>query len=325
MATCQVTLDAADFERDAHQSLGNANGNIFVRKAGVSREHDGQVMVRLKKKRFIVLDYSLQPNEADMNATQSLAHVEIPSGAGKTVCTTKECVKVGVPVKLYDSNPDDSVSLYLRNGLCFECQRNINEKRRVDRKRKPEGPTLLFSLTGPNQKKFKVNGSDNIIELKQDAIIINGSMKGVKTAAAGNSYQEIAMELQDLLRDSTLSAERMLATAETLTASPTTTSTGPDAELGAQYERAFVSMNKAIFLMAQWKVAFDTATNASGSSATSTDPNNGHMVSLLLAADKDQQKATDGSKAVKKEEEKIVADEVDIPSPPDDEEGFMAV
>ena len=121
--TTQVRCDPAEFERIAHDNLGNANGNIYTSKAGVPGEHDGQVYVRLKKKRFIVIDYTILPNDADLTVASSLAYVEIPSGAGKQVCTDKACSKVGVPIKLYDSNPEDKVSLYLRSGLCFGCQR----------------------------------------------------------------------------------------------------------------------------------------------------------------------------------------------------------
>lgn len=183
--------------------------------------------------------------------------------------------QVGIPCKLYDSVPEDTVPLYIRSGLCFECQRNLNEKRRVDRKRKPDGPTLLYSISGPNQKKFKFQGSSDVIELKEDAIIVNGSMKGVKLAAEGHSHQDIAVDLQDMLRESTFEAERLLTSAD------------PMADVHSMYEKAFTTMNKAIFLMTQWKAAWESG---GGSADQSTDPSNGQqLVSLLLAADKDQQ------------------------------------
>lgn len=119
----QMDLDVTQFEEQAATHLGNANGNIYISKPGLKGVNDGQVYVRLKKKRFVVLDYTIQPNEADMAAANGVAYMEIPSGAGKVFCTNKECRKIGVPVKLYDSHPEDSVSLYLRSGLCFECQR----------------------------------------------------------------------------------------------------------------------------------------------------------------------------------------------------------
>lgn len=119
----QLDFDANEFEREAAANLGNANGNIYVSRAGIPSQHDGQVFVRLKKKRFVVLDYTIQPNEADMATASRMPRVEVPSGAGVSPCITKNCTKVGVPIKLYDSHPDDSVPLYLRSGLCFECQR----------------------------------------------------------------------------------------------------------------------------------------------------------------------------------------------------------
>lgn len=239
-------------------------------------------MVRLKKKRFVVLDYTIQPNETDMATANSLPYMEIPGGAGKVQCITKECTKVGVPVKLYDNNPEDTVSLYLRSGLCFECQRNLNEKRRVDRKRKPDGPTMLYSIAGPNQKKFKYPGSDEVIELKEDAIIVNGSMKGVKLATDGHSHQDIAVDLQDQLSLSTFEAERLLSSGAT--ADPMTT------DVQSMYEKAFTAMNKAIFLMTQWKAAWEN--NVGGSGDQAVDPNNSQqLVSLLLAADKDHQQS----------------------------------
>uniref|UniRef100_A0A6S8MF83 Uncharacterized protein n=1 Tax=Amphora coffeiformis TaxID=265554 RepID=A0A6S8MF83_9STRA len=325
----QMDFDVSQFERDASTNLGNANGNIFVSKPGIPKQHDGQVFVRLKKKRFVVLDYTIQPNETDMATASGVAHMEIPSGAGKTQCITKDCHKVGVPVKLYDSNPEDSVSLYLRSGLCFECQRNLNEKRRVDRRKRPhEGAQLLYSIASPSQKKFKINGGD-VFELKDDAIIVNGSIKGVKLADEGHSPQDIAVDLQDMLRESTFETERLLTAAG---------NPGPDPmvdNIHGLYEKAFTAMNKAIFLMTQWKAAYDNA-------ATANDPNsNNHMVSLLLAADKDQQRVPSGDDALprmKKEDEHDMVHDPDMhdhgiqvhhdvhdPDVPNVDTGFMEV
>eukprot|EP00977_Amphora_coffeiformis_P018176 scaffold6271_cov171-Amphora_coffeaeformis.AAC.2 len=361
-----MDFDVSQFERDASTNLGNANGNIFVSKPGIPKQHDGQVFVRLKKKRFVVLDYTIQPNETDMATASGVAHMEIPSGAGKTQCITKDCHKVGVPVKLYDSNPEDSVSLYLRSGLCFECQRkhaliawclvayaiysmwygysygrsvvsqifrfcvvSLNEKRRVDRRKRPhEGAQLLYSIASPSQKKFKINGGD-VFELKDDAIIVNGSIKGVKLADEGHSPQDIAVDLQDMLRESTFETERLLTAAG---------NPGPDPmvdNIHGLYEKAFTAMNKAIFLMTQWKAAYDNA-------ATANDPNsNNHMVSLLLAADKDQQRVPSGDDALprmKKEDEHDMVHDPDMhdhgiqvhhdvhdPDVPNVDTGFMEV
>jgi hypothetical protein len=146
----QVILPLEDFAEDLDLRLGRANGNVFQRRPGIEGSHDGQVMVRLKKKRFIVIDYSIVPNEMDLQASAMNPHINVPLGAGITKCTGKvvnaaaegvgsgsvvQCQKVGVPVLLYDSEPNEPASLYLRSGLCFKCQRNLNEKRRTQRKK----------------------------------------------------------------------------------------------------------------------------------------------------------------------------------------------
>jgi len=166
----QVILPLEEFAEDLDLRLGRANGNVFQRRPGVEGCHDGQVMIRLKKKRFIVIDYSIVPNEHDLQASAMNVHINVPLGAGVTKCNGKihqigpappglspeggdaptipvhlqgfqkntvvtQCHKVGVPVLLYDSEPNEPASLYLRSGLCFKCQRNLNEKRRTQRKK----------------------------------------------------------------------------------------------------------------------------------------------------------------------------------------------
>jgi len=95
-------------------------------------------MVRLKRKRFIILDYSLAPSARDIAAAALSPQLMCPNGAGKQQCVNPECTKVGVPSMLYDSDPEQPSSLYLRSGLCFSCQRILNEKRRTQRKRKSD-------------------------------------------------------------------------------------------------------------------------------------------------------------------------------------------
>lgn len=144
----QVVMPLEEFAEDLDLRLGRANGNIYQRKQGIQGVHDGQVMVRLKKKRFIVIDYGIVPTEQDIQAAAMHPNITVPLGAGVTKCTGKvaslpeapgaplvQCKKVGVPVLLYDSEPEEAPSLYLRSGLCFTCQRNLNEKRRTQRKR----------------------------------------------------------------------------------------------------------------------------------------------------------------------------------------------
>lgn len=57
-----ILLRPEEFAHDADSRLGRANGNTYVRKPGVENVHDGQIMVRLKKKRFIIIDYGYNPN-----------------------------------------------------------------------------------------------------------------------------------------------------------------------------------------------------------------------------------------------------------------------
>jgi hypothetical protein len=82
----QVILPMEDFAADL-DNLGRANGNIYYRVPGAEGFHDGQVMVRLKKQRFVILDYSIQPNEADLQAAEENENIKIPSNAGKAICT----------------------------------------------------------------------------------------------------------------------------------------------------------------------------------------------------------------------------------------------
>jgi hypothetical protein len=105
----QVELPEGEFAHDL-ESLGRANGNMYRRRQAVPGVHDGQVMIRLKKKRFIVLDYTIVPNETDMTYAGTHPHVEIPKGAGRTKCKTSDCTKNGIPVKVYDSEPDEVCS-----------------------------------------------------------------------------------------------------------------------------------------------------------------------------------------------------------------------
>uniref|UniRef100_A0A7S4IU86 Uncharacterized protein n=1 Tax=Odontella aurita TaxID=265563 RepID=A0A7S4IU86_9STRA len=134
--TCFPPLE--EFAEDIELKLGRANGNIYHRREGIESVHDGQIMVRLKKKRFIVIDYGIIPTAMDIAAASVYPQVSCPAGAGKQKCVTAECPKRGVPVLLYDSDPSEPASLYLRSGLCFTCQRILNEKRRTQRKRKSD-------------------------------------------------------------------------------------------------------------------------------------------------------------------------------------------
>jgi hypothetical protein len=162
----QVILPLEEFAEDLDCRLGRANGNIFHRRDGIENVHDGQVMVRLKKKRFIVIDYSIIPTEDDLRMASVTPQISCPPGAGQQKCVQAGCAKVGVPVLLYDSDPAEPPSLYLRSGLCFSCQRNLNEKRRTQRKRTSTG-----SATGGGGG----TGSNHAAMSSSEAMMLGGS------------------------------------------------------------------------------------------------------------------------------------------------------
>ncbi len=72
-----IILPLEEFANDLEVKLGRANGNIYIRRPGVDGLHDGQIMVRLKKKRFVILDYSVIPNQADINYAAVTPHVMV--------------------------------------------------------------------------------------------------------------------------------------------------------------------------------------------------------------------------------------------------------
>ena len=96
-----VILPFEEFAVDLEHNLGRANGNIYHRTQGVPNVHDGQIMIRLKKKRFIVVDYSIVPSPADVACAAVTPHIKCPPGAGTMKCTSSTCTKVGVPVCLF--------------------------------------------------------------------------------------------------------------------------------------------------------------------------------------------------------------------------------
>jgi hypothetical protein len=310
-----VIVPLEQFSDDLDRHLGRANGNIYLRKPGVEGVHDGQIMVRLKKKRFIVVDYGIVPTQADLQAAAIHAHVATPDGAGKTKCITPNCPKVGVPVLLYDSDPSEAASLYLRSGLCFTCQRNLNEKRRTQRKRKSD------DVQGG--QRVKHNGQ--IIDLSSDALVINGPMDGVKKHADGFTPEELAADLHTLMREALADTERLLTglqpnpetsavayaaaaaaaavnnhlipsdiavTSAAVDASSSgliaqqqqqqqqhhITSADDDDETDVLYEKAFTSASKALYLLTQWKASWD---------ASNANVHDQAMMPLLMAADKE--------------------------------------
>lgn len=240
----------------------------------------------------------------------------------------------------------------MRSGLCFTCQRILNEKRRTQRKRKSDtvdptqagqSPHGAYAL-GP--KKFKMNGE--IMELSSDAIIINGPVEGAKVQGEGYGFQEIGADLQSILRVTTSDADRLIssvtasttgttdntnslaiaaaaATAaavaaagetaegsgqvnedavsaanaaveastslldasapaqETAAPEPASAPAMSSEDIAALYDKAFMSMSKAIFLLSQWKASWDAAIAAAVAQETVGDPGLADAVASAVA------------------------------------------
>lgn len=327
-AEVQVILPQEDFHEDLENRLGRANGNIYHRREGIEGIHDGQVMVRLKKKRFIVIDYSIVPNDQDLQYAAATPHIYIPNGAGKQKCTTPECNKVGVPVCLFDSEPNEPTSLYLRAGLCFSCQRNLNEKRRTQRKRPADAliqSPLLYAV-GPGQKKIKLNGMN--IELASDAIILNGPYgNSTKSIRDGYSFDEIGPDLSAAVVEASDDTQRLMqAMSSNTTTAPNPTNGGLSVEevanaaveattgmingsdngsspqnhassedINALYDKAFSSLSKSVFLLTQWKQSWDSAIAAAVAQETVNDPSLADAVASAAAV---AAAATDGTDSI---------------------------
>lgn len=210
-------------------------------------------MVRLKKKRFVILDYSIVPNDADMQVANTNPHISIPAGAGKTSCSNADCNKVGVPVLLYDSEPNEPTSLYIRSGLCFTCQRNLNEKRRTQRKRPSDAGVVSrdSAVFGSHVSSKKHKGTS-------EAIVLH-PMPGVKRHADGYSFSEIGIDLHTAANEVAMNTNRLV----NAVSSSTETTSSADLAATAAAVAASVSANLA---------PDDAATNAAVNSASGLLP-----------------------------------------------------
>ena len=253
-----IFLRPEEFADEAETKLGRANGNTYRRKPATD-SHDGQIMVRLKKKRFIIIDYGYVPKPQDYDLCKTVPHIMIPNGAGQKQCATNDCCRIGVPVLLYDSEPNEPTSLYLRGGLCFSCQRNLNEKRRTQRKRKSDGhpvgevrvgnaPSIL-SYGSVNRYRF----NDQIVELNPDAVVINGPVEGTRSRGPTYRYTEIG---SDLLRIVSELSQQTLALMQHSSGVHAGMVPTPES-INHQYQLAFQSASRATYLLTQWKASYD--------------------------------------------------------------------
>jgi len=316
-----VLVNVNEFLEDLDTRLGRANGNVFHRREGVEGVHDGQIMVRLKKKRWIVIDYGIVPTEQDLQTAALDPHISTPDGAGRTKCNNPDCTKVGIPVLLHDSEPTEPSSLYMRAGLCFGCQRHLNEKRRTQRKRKSD---IGVDQAIDTDKRFKLANGE-ILELSPDAIVIEGPFDHVRNFNESCNYQDIGLDLLVALREATTQVEKltsavsgasassavadMTAAAEAVAETPVSeeaTNAAVDAtpdmitsqneavstdEITSLYHKAFSEMTKTIYLMKQWKGSWDAAVTSAVAQET-LDPNLEEAVAAaasIAAAEQDGQ------------------------------------
>jgi hypothetical protein len=104
----QIELSLEDFQDDLRH-LGRANGNIWQRLPALPGVHDGQVMVRLKQLRFVILDYSISNPQSRLLGGSFPSHVKVPRNAGVAICNTSGVSSSGVTYS--------SLSLKLRSPI----------------------------------------------------------------------------------------------------------------------------------------------------------------------------------------------------------------
>uniref|UniRef100_A0A7S1UW71 Uncharacterized protein n=1 Tax=Grammatophora oceanica TaxID=210454 RepID=A0A7S1UW71_9STRA len=262
MATEQhsVLVPFESFKSDEEHRLGRANGNIYRRRPDVPGVHDGQIMIRLKKLRWQVIDYGIVPTAADIETAAKSKNIACLAGAGKQKCVTLHCTKVGVPVLLFDSNPDDTQSLYMRSGLCFGCQRNLNEKRRTVRKRKSTGdPNSTSSSNGGSKTKYRMNGQ--VVDIPTDSMILRKPAEANRPPTDG--YAELQEEIQNVARE--LSTTHMpalfSAASSAAVAAPGAEAAVPGEEIQRLHYKVFHELTKSLFLLEQWKASWEATSS----------------------------------------------------------------
>jgi hypothetical protein len=256
--TNPLLIPPAELAHDAEQYLGRANGNTYQRRPPVPDTHDGQIMVRLKKKRFIVIDYGIVPSEQDTQDVSDIPHIVVPEGAGERLCATRSCPRIGVPVQLFDSDPDEPPTLYVRGGLCFSCQRNLNEKRRTQRKRKSDEVEIAShgsNSAAAGQQRYRLNGS--LLDLNPDAVIINGPIEGTRTRGPDYQYPRIGQDLLHLVSEIHRGSHALLSTAYQTQSMRTVGTPSSVAQINGLFQSTFRDMSRATYLITQWKASWD--------------------------------------------------------------------
>lgn len=114
------------------ENLGYQPGHYFHVDMGIPGVHDGQVLLRISDSRTVLLDYGIHPTSEERAEAMKLPHVRILEGSGSEECRTPDCYKVGVPLVLYDSHPQETLnqSILFKTGKCFACaQASVTSRR----------------------------------------------------------------------------------------------------------------------------------------------------------------------------------------------------
>ena len=165
--------------------------------------------------------------------------------------------------------------MYLRLGLCFTCQRRLNEKRRTQRKRKGD-------KTEDGLKKCRLNGQ--IIDLDPNAVIINGPLEGTKHHGPDYEYPEIMGDLQKIATEMGQGTAFMAATMASLSVPPQHDS-AEYIEIEGLHNRLFNSFTKGFYLLSQWKTSLDTAmANSVAEKATEEVLESASMADVVASA-----------------------------------------
>jgi hypothetical protein len=166
--------------------------------------------------------------------------------------------------------------LYLRSGLCFQCQRALNEKRRAEKRKTPSGvePSLVYA-DGHQKVRLTPQG---IIRISED---------DAHGEAWRRTFRDLGPSLVQRVQEVAQDTTRLVAAADPA---------ADHQDIEALYHTTFRSLHQTVFLLSQWKSSWDAMSQGSGkevhtSNEYDTAPPppvvepNPNMVSLLLAAD----------------------------------------
>lgn len=195
-----------------------------------------------------------------------------------------KCGKVGVPVCVYDSDPNEQEPLYMRSGFCFNCQRNLNHERRSERKRPAvqssptggrrqqtsgPGPDVIYCV-GPRPKHFKVGNRP--IQLREDALIISGTVPQMPHYSHHSNSHDLGHNLIAATEEAYSDASRLINSISGRPSHGSFVGNGLDyhgmmmapqpGDVNAMYHKTFQSLSRSLVLLSQWKSSWDSTISA---------------------------------------------------------------